>query len=1010
MTSSIDKAALSADRTDRIIAALGEGEPSRQGGVGGFVNWSIKTALIIGLASLSWLATYTGMLELIRANAGTQDLGLGMMLAIGFAVAMLMLMIIYILDQLFTDMTWWMRTLFIAGYIFLTLISVGFGFGFYWKFLEARSEATRSAEAAVTTVQGALQTGQTRLEQLAETLTALTVLSSNKAIQEREKGNTCPNSRPGDGPRRRLRDADAASFNVAAQFIGSRIAKIKQDIAALNHDLKLISSGAVKDPKTGRQIIDPKTGTRNAFLKDVSRRISLTINRFNSLRSDPQLKQYRDSFAERAAKSVFPNGRGGTFRCPDPHLQSALMGVVRAIDSLPVIKNPKVAAVEGSEAIIEAFRRLTTSFTGLLTFKLPPNPDELRELQRQAVQKAGKNSKEAAALLEQSPGLGHRDYIPLFVAIFVDFCLLLVSINRPIYKFRELKNLVAQARAETLRGLLLDYYHVSHGEQEKQFEQLQHVIFDFGGDYYAAVPLNSEDKDARYLATLFAALEGKGVVKRGLFIINLFGLSNFFVRHKLRRQNSRFANENVFRLYRFYDGAWSELVRNVSLEAAAIEKARQAELAAKKEAEQKQRDEMLRREREEQLQREREERELRHKLELAQIEKGLKELGIGPRYAKDPVSDVDIEPSLQAASAAPTDQTKTEPVFSAQSDKAGAQRGGDVNGHTIFDDLNGFERGGDGQAAKPVEQEPSDSLSGAMNGNGHDGATSPTNGHASSFEDMLRTGENEIKATAAHASTVEQEYEDEVAATLAQRLAASNGYSADFKPFGATDDVDDAVTTEHRDHRDRVNFDLPGPDLPRQESASQTIHSENNHAVDGLKALADRLAAQKSKNAAPHAVNGLGGVAPSREEPGDLPEPMSDPVPQASNPPTLEDPILADVSEPQNVDDTASVQKIAEKFSRSRKIAEMFKPEIRDYDDEDFDDPALEAESEVAEEQVVIPEPVKVFSFRADADDDIKEKRDANGRPTLTLVPETPDYGEVLDLADHHPHRASKKF
>ena len=89
--------------------------------------------LLICLASLSWFATYTGMLELIRANTG--DIPIVHQVAIGFAVATLMLMVLFILDALFSPISWWVRTLYIFGYVFLTLISIGFSFGFFWKVL-----------------------------------------------------------------------------------------------------------------------------------------------------------------------------------------------------------------------------------------------------------------------------------------------------------------------------------------------------------------------------------------------------------------------------------------------------------------------------------------------------------------------------------------------------------------------------------------------------------------------------------------------------------------------------------------------------------------------------------------------------------------------------------------------------------------------------------------------------------------------------------------------------------
>lgn len=142
---------------DRAVDALENGTQRWQRIRSAFPGF-IKVFLIIGLAALSWLATYSGMLELIAANTGLIDLQYK--IAIGFAVAMLMAMIIYILDTLFSPIGWGLRTLYISGYIFLTLISVGFGFGFYWKFLESRAEATRSAEAAISHVQGSLQKSQ----------------------------------------------------------------------------------------------------------------------------------------------------------------------------------------------------------------------------------------------------------------------------------------------------------------------------------------------------------------------------------------------------------------------------------------------------------------------------------------------------------------------------------------------------------------------------------------------------------------------------------------------------------------------------------------------------------------------------------------------------------------------------------------------------------------------------------------------------------------------------------
>src|SRR5215210_4512146 len=123
-----------------------------------------KIFLVLCLAGLSWYATYTGMLELITANTGA--IPFVQQIAIGFAVATLMAMVLYILDALFSPISWWLRLLYILGYVLLTLISIGFSFGFFWKVLESRGEATRSAEAAIGQVQRTLEEGKARVAQL----------------------------------------------------------------------------------------------------------------------------------------------------------------------------------------------------------------------------------------------------------------------------------------------------------------------------------------------------------------------------------------------------------------------------------------------------------------------------------------------------------------------------------------------------------------------------------------------------------------------------------------------------------------------------------------------------------------------------------------------------------------------------------------------------------------------------------------------------------------------------
>jgi len=535
-----------------------------------------KLVLIVGLGVLSWVATYVGMLELIEANMG--DLPLIHKIIVAFSVGMLMTMIIWLLDQLFAPIGSFTKFCYILGYIFLSIISVGFGFGFYWKVLESRSEASRSAESAVTQVQGSLFAASTRLEQLQATLIQLTSVSNEKAQVEQAKGTSCPNSRPGDGPRRKMREDDAARFGFAAEFVKGRIGTVKGDLSALDGDLAKIASG-------DKSTFD-KSGTRNEFMKALGRKLDLTVTGFNAFRTDPQLRQIRADLAERAEKSSFVDTKGAAYQCPDPQLQQALRGVVRAIDQLPELEKPKIAAVEGSEATIEAFRRLTATFFGLMTLKMPPSADELRELQKKAVQSVETPTAQSRALQSETVGLSKRDYVPLGVALFVDICLLLVSMGRPMNRLHGLLPRMRAAERGPVMQILTRFNDIHRDRQIREnFEIFRHVVFDYAGQYYVAVPLDAPTRispkereelriEAHLLSNLFTSFEKERVFKRVMWPdvrppVSWFVWANVnAARKRLRRQGSKFAESEAFRIYKFNDGAWSEIILGAVMGAA----------------------------------------------------------------------------------------------------------------------------------------------------------------------------------------------------------------------------------------------------------------------------------------------------------------------------------------------------------------------------------------------------------------------------------------------------------
>ncbi len=559
--------------------------PARHGG-----SYSgLMILLLGGLSALAWISTYSGMLQLIAASSG--DIGLAAKIALGFAVLMLQGMIIYILDAMFSgQLRLALYPVYIIGYIVLVLISVAFAFGFYWRFLEAGAQTTRAAGSSVLQVQQELQAGQSRLELLQTTFTTLSAISSQKAETERTTGRTCPNSRAGDGPRRRLRETDAQRFQFANDLIAARTNAVKADIADLNSDLQRVLK---KDPAT----IDPETGTRTTYIEGLDRKLGLVIARFDELRTDPQIREIRDEFQARAKQTSFPDDKGGTFVCPDGQLQTALNGVVRSIDDLPVLQKPELRSVEGSEAVIEAFRRLSNTAIGLVVYgKSPPSPEQIRTRQIEEKRPADKPE----ALTADQAGLSDRDYIPLMIAIFVDVCILLVSVNRPFGPFFNLGQDLSRARErgpmqgvlETFYRVFQDQFHLGPGAGPSPGEliaPLQDVVFDYKGDYYAAVPLDFREENydqwakarsnapsfessralerSRYLAAIFAILEGEKLVRllgeerRSRFERNVLdGLDEDTVRAKLDKQGSMYAQADAFRIYKFRPRKWPDLL------------------------------------------------------------------------------------------------------------------------------------------------------------------------------------------------------------------------------------------------------------------------------------------------------------------------------------------------------------------------------------------------------------------------------------------------------------------
>ena len=237
-------------------------------------------------------------------------------------------------------------------------------------------------------------------------------------------------------------------------------------------------------------------------MRALGRKLDLTVTGFNAFRTDPQLRQIRiRSCRPRRADDVRRRQKRQVVSCPDPQLQMALRGVVQR-------HRPAARAAEARD---RRGRRLGGDDRSLP----PPDDDVLRPalLQAAAVgrraartaeesrpigrEPAGRRVRAAAPSTTKAAGLSKRDYVPLAVAVFVDLCLLLVSIGqRPANRLDGLAPKMKAAERGPVIEILSRFNDIHRDQQIREnFELFRHVVFDMNGDYYVAVPLDAPPTD-----------------------------------------------------------------------------------------------------------------------------------------------------------------------------------------------------------------------------------------------------------------------------------------------------------------------------------------------------------------------------------------------------------------------------------------------------------------------------------------------------------------------------------
>ena len=516
-----------------------------------------RWVLIVGLTLISGVATFRGMLEIIQANyAG--DLDTIMVLAIAGAVALLMLMILYVLDTLFTRPRMIMMCVLLGVYVLLEMISIGFGFGFYWKIIAARSFVAQNTELATSDILTDMKVTRSRLENITESISDASAHSAAMARQETETGGTCDaNAQPTAGPRQRLRAQDEADMTLAKKQVDSRIASLNAVLNGLEQSVAdfrdVFASGDIAQ--------------RNAAVQRVSLNVRQAASQVNDFSVDPDIALLISQLQERASKTEFVDARSGVaFSCPDQTLTRLLQRSINALQNLPPLNPREIIAAEGPEATKLAFLRLANYMMQIATtldFSIQQLTDTQADLQRRR-QEAVRQGQDTTTQVRPAPDdvktLNESDIIPLLVAIFIDACIAVIAFDKQVRHYERYESQVNEAKnahdrvffdfIETIRG------HDSNA-REDGWSVLSTVIMNLFGNFYVAIP-KSRDPVIASLKMFFSGLEDQRVLQNVSYVPFL----KHFVRREFRRRDSSYQNYRHFDIYRFPRGAWASLLLN----------------------------------------------------------------------------------------------------------------------------------------------------------------------------------------------------------------------------------------------------------------------------------------------------------------------------------------------------------------------------------------------------------------------------------------------------------------
>ncbi|WP_291201896.1 hypothetical protein [Hyphomonas sp.] len=483
--------------------------------------------------TISFIGTYTGMLEVLQS--GDNSFGFWGVTGVFLFIFATTIIMAYSVSEMFrSGRDFWPRVSLVITYIVTLLISVSFGFAFYWTQLEARTQAVGDAERYLTVFDREITVADT---QLAGTLATLTTLNTNftaLSAAERESGNQCGEvSGGGDGPRTRHLAARAGEINALVMALTPQIASVRTEAEVVRTSIETVRELGAK----GASEVTP------AQREEVFRAAAGAANKagatLEALATSQSVQNYITNLRTWAGEYGNPSltrveeGTGTPFKCYNTTIASQLNGVAADLEALPVLPISELDSYAGAAATREALDRfwftLTAPLRGLVDGPQTQTETEREEaVRRDAIREAlGTRTDEAASdkmssmdvkeLVEGQQGLRRNDALPLGLAIVIDALLFLSALwSQPTEKFAAFSRMMRELRGEKERPLAL--VQGAHEIQDNpDFSFLRPYVFTHFDEVYLALPVSgtlAEEQATQILNTLRIAWQAGKIIKR----------------------------------------------------------------------------------------------------------------------------------------------------------------------------------------------------------------------------------------------------------------------------------------------------------------------------------------------------------------------------------------------------------------------------------------------------------------------------------------------------------------